>query len=591
MQSKVTTSSNESAFGDLLGNTRQFVVPPFQRPFSWKPANFDRVFKDLEGIEDGIEDVHFMGAIIMDRRMGGTTDLDRFEVIDGQQRITTIFLTVCAAVSVLLRSKDKDGAEALASKYLLVSHKGYLHSKLSPSIPDRHDLNLVLSSLFTEGLSDARSFENFQLRQLSSPNMKEGQVSKTYKDIRKKLLKLVADYEVSKLHDYVDLLLTRLTVVEIIVTDPSAGPRIFDSLNSRQVPITTGDLIRNEIFGRIAREDPAEAIRLDEEVWSPFYDSFAGSGEANERKQRDTFEKFFFPMGLILDSSLKKNEVFPFMRERWKGMTVVEIMAEMDDSRVAYQDLVFGENTSKFSKDLADQVLNFYLMGVPSAALPFLMKVIQEVREERLTEKVAISLIKEVETFLVRRAICSIEPTGLHAVFKGLWQSLGDKSPAALRQKLGDIKTVEYPDDEKVKSHLDAPLYGKNIDKFFIWSFEKSLPGDKHTKQDFAEHFWIEHVLPQSLPNEGWESFTKQRHSKLVHLAGNLIPLTRPMNIQNGVLPYGSKSKKIRDGSKYSSARKLVMENKIWGEEEILKRNEELKAWAVSYWAGLPASE
>lgn len=567
------------------------MVPPFQRPFSWKPANFDRVFKDLEGIEDGIEDVHFMGAIIMDRRMGGTTDLDRFEVIDGQQRITTIYLTVCAAVSVLLKIKDRDGAEALASKYLLVSHKGYLHSKLSPSIPDRHDLNVVLSSLFADGLSKAKTFENFQLRQLSSPNMKEGQVSKTYRDIRKKLLKLVADYEVSKLQHYVDLLLTRLTVVEIIVTDPSAGPRIFDSLNSRQVPITTGDLIRNEIFGRIAREDPTEAIRLDEEVWSPFYDSFAGSGEANERKQRETFERFFFPMGLILDSSLKKNEVFPFMRERWKGMTVEAIMSEMDESRVAYQDLVFGENMSRFSKDLSSQVLNFYLMGVPSAALPFLMKVLQEVREEKLLEKVAISLIKEVETFLVRRAICSIEPTGLHAVFKGLWHSLDDKSPEALRQKLGEIKTVEYPDDEKVRLHLDAPLYGKNIAKFFLWSYDKSLPGDKHTKLDYEEHFWIEHVLPQSLPNHGWESFTKQKHSKLVHLAGNLIPLTSQMNIENGVLPYESKSVKIKEGSKYASARKLVTDNQRWGEEDILKRNEELKAWAIRYWKGLPASE
>ena len=587
MQTKVTNSSNESAFGDLLGHSRQFVVPPFQRPFSWKPSNFDRVFKDLEGIEDGIEDVHFMGAIIMDRRAGGTTDLDQYEVIDGQQRITTVFLTVCAAVSVLLKKKELESAEALASKYLIVSHKGYLHSKLSPSIPDRHDLNIVLSSLFAEGLTATKSFENFQLRQLSSPNRKEGQIIKTYKDIRRKLLKLATDKELATLQQYVDLLLTRLTVVEIIVTDASAGPRIFDSLNSRQVPITTGDLIRNEIFGRIARDDPSEAIRLDEEVWSPFYDSFAGSGEANERRQRETFEKFFFPMGLILDSTLKKNEVFPFMRERWKGMTKVdEIMDEMDESRLAYQDLVFGENVLKLSSNLASQVLNFYLMGVPSAALPFLMKVLQEVQEGRLEEKVATSLLKEVETFLVRRAICSIEPTGLHAVFKGLWKSLDEKSPEALRLELSQIKTVEYPNDEKVKSHLDAPLYGKGIAKFFLWTYECSLPGDRHSKLDFEELFWIEHVLPQSLPNSGWESFTKPTHGKLVHLAGNLIPLTRKMNQENGVLPYSSKSKKIKDGSKYASARKLVTENKEWTEKQILKRNEELKTWAISYWAG-----
>jgi len=149
---KITTSQNETSFGEMLGNNRQFAIPPFQRPYSWKKKNFEQLFEDLIGISEEQEDVHFMGAIIMDRRPGGTTDLDTYEVIDGQQRITTIYLIVCAAVSVLLKHQKLDEASALAAKYLLATNNGYFVPKISPSMPDRHDLNQILGSLFNEGL-------------------------------------------------------------------------------------------------------------------------------------------------------------------------------------------------------------------------------------------------------------------------------------------------------------------------------------------------------------------------------------------------------------------------------------------------------
>ncbi len=580
---KITTSQNETSFGEMLSNNRQFSIPPFQRPYSWKKKNFTQLFDDLVGISEGQEDVHFMGAIIMDRRLGGTTDLDTYEVIDGQQRITTIYLTVCAAVSVLLRYQKPDEAAALASKYLLASNNGYFMPKVSPSMPDRHDLNQILGSLFNEGLEKAAHLKVYPLKKLSSLGEREAQISKTYGEIRKKFRQFVAERSIEELLQLTEIALANLSTVEIVVQDPSAGPKIFDSLNSRQEPITTGDLVRNEIFGRVARDNPAEAIRLDEELWTPFYASFARAGD---HAQRDHFEKFFFPAGLLINSGLKKNEVFPELRKRWMDWPVDKVMEELNGSRLPYQDLAFGLNASGFGEPLAQAVMNLHLMSLPAAAYPFVMRILLEAQKGSVPEATAVEALREVESFLVRRALCSIEPTGLHAVFKGMWSALdGEITGTRVKAHLSNIKTVEYPSDEKVSRHLSESLYGKGIAKYFVWEYDKSLGGDFHSKDDFSNRFWIEHVLPQTLPKTGWEAFDPKVHASLVHLSGNLIPLTDRMNAEVGQLPYKQKKSKIGERSKYISARSLTKDNTDWTPELLKKRTNALALWALDRWS------
>ena len=582
MEKKITTSQQETSFGEMLSNNRQFSIPPFQRPYSWKKKNFDQLFEDLLAIQDKEEDVHFMGAIILDQRQGGTTDLSTFEVIDGQQRITTIYITVCAAVSVLLKNKELEKAVGLAENYLLAYKGGRWIPKISPSIPDRHDLNLILGNLLIEGLEEDANMSKNKLEKLASPNVREAQISKTYSAIRKHLREFVAANSVDKMMALISIALNQLSTVQIVVTDPRSGPKIFDSLNSRQVTITTGDLIRNEIFGRLASKDPTEALRLDAELWTPFYESFAMDGDKN---QRDNFEKFFFPMGLIINPTFKKNDVFPGLRKRWVGWEAEEIVDELSSYRVPFQDLVFGLNESRFGKSLEQSVTNLHLLSAPSAAYPFIMKVQMEAALGNIEERVAVEVLHEVESFLVRRAICSIAPTGLHAVFKSLWSLLkGEVTGKTVKAHLSNIKTVEYPTDESVLKFLDQNLYEKGIARYFIWEYDRSLGGDIHSKQDFRERFQVEHVLPQTLPKRGWEKFDSKTHKRLVHQAGNLIPLTAEMNKDVSQHAYEIKKGKIEEDSRYKSSRELT-KHVDWTPELLAKRTELLKEWAIRRWS------
>jgi hypothetical protein len=230
--------------------------------------------------------------------------------------------------------------------------------------------------------------------------------------------------------------------------------------------------------------------------------------------------------------------------------------------------------------------MNLHLMSLPAAAYPFVMRILLEVQNRNVSESAAVAALQQVESFLVRRAICSVEPTGLHAVFKGMWSALKSEITGInVKSHLSNIKTVEYPTDEKVTEYLKKDLYGKAIAKYFVWAYDKSLGGDSHSKEDFDKRYWIEHVLPQTLPKDGWAAFSHKVHAEVVHSAGNLIPLTKKMNIEVAQLSFQKKKSKIGEYSKYISARNLTIEHQDWTPESVTKRTESLTLWALGRWS------
>src|SRR5262249_39812329 len=147
-------------------------------------------------------------------------------------------------------------------------------------------------------------------------------------------------------------------------------------------------------------------------------------------------------------------------------------------------------------------------------------------------------ILEIIESFLVRRAICGHEPTGLHAVFKRLWQDCeGTPTPERVNESIRKHKTVVWPTERDV---IDAvckrPLYGSTITKYVLLEYDRSLGGDKPLNDP-----WIEHVLPDT-PSEDWfDSFSKQQHLDTKDLLANLIPLTQEMNTGLGNKSYSSK--------------------------------------------------
>jgi hypothetical protein len=177
--------------------------------------------------------------------------------------------------------------------------------------------------------------------------------------------------------------------------------------------MTTGDLVRNEIFSKTADESPALIEEIDQRSWQPFYKKFKSDREGS------LFDSYFFPDGLIQDQYLRKSEVDAKLREKWRDTKdpelIVKVLAECQD---AFLDVACGTNLQRHKKDVHQAFRLLYESGAPGSTYPFTMQLSNAIKNGLVQEGDGIEVLDLIASFLVRRPICGHEPTGLHAVFK-----------------------------------------------------------------------------------------------------------------------------------------------------------------------------
>ena len=156
---KISNNAGEANISTLLSGDNIFSIPYFQRPYKWKSKRIKQLNKDILSIVDESTDIHFLGAIIVHGRPANPSDPKIFEVIDGHQRITTLFLYLSAIVKALSDNGEYNEAVGIFLKYLAIGREvpTLSNSKLHSCKEDRAQLNSVFRKLmkdkpFTEKL-------------------------------------------------------------------------------------------------------------------------------------------------------------------------------------------------------------------------------------------------------------------------------------------------------------------------------------------------------------------------------------------------------------------------------------------------------
>src|SRR5262245_10557025 len=120
-RNRLTNNSDETDIAALISGDSIFSIPYFQRPYKWKSDKLKQLNDDLLSLVDGTSDFHFLGAVIVHGKRSNPSDPDFYEVIDGQQRITTLFLYLCATVRSLSLIGSYGDAAALFLRYLVIN--------------------------------------------------------------------------------------------------------------------------------------------------------------------------------------------------------------------------------------------------------------------------------------------------------------------------------------------------------------------------------------------------------------------------------------------------------------------------------------
>jgi len=567
----VTDSQDEQSLEDLYRDADQIHIPIFQRSYVWKKKQFDELTQDIRLIREGVESSQFLGAIVAYERPRQHEIVGRMKtlaVVDGQQRLLTLYVFVMAICEIWAQF-DKEAALEIVRDYLLLQPRRGLeiNTRIVPAYDDRYQFRMLWNRLEKEGVLAEHLKDNPPAPPTPSGNEK-GYLRKQYRRIYRYLSGIVEQEGQDIIQDILELVARKLTFVHLKLNDASAATKIFERLNFRGVKVGIMDLVRNEVF---ARTEDSEAKVIFDKHWRPFEKDFDNEGE-----------KFFFPYALIYNSQIKKSQIFTELRSIWNEKSAPEVISHMKPFQKPYMALVDGRGYDD-SPEIAHRLEQLIEARRPSSTYPFVMKCLYEYDESNLSESQVVELLDVIESFLVRRAVAGYEPTGLHALFKGLYEDLPAMNASGFQQVVASKPTIQWPSEEEIKEAVNERSLAKaKICTYLLTEYDKSLPGD-----DPGIEPSIEHVLPTHRDTNGYWSdhFTKKEHKRLKDTLGNLVPLSRPLNSSLQTAKFDRKAERYEMESAFVTPRVIAKDWDEWTPVTIESRNSTLADWITERWA------
>ncbi|TRZ53656.1 MAG: DUF262 domain-containing protein [Dehalococcoidia bacterium] len=551
--------ATEAKLVDFLKKSPQFVIPIYQRTYSWSEKECLQLWEDIlrTGSNDKIT-AHFVGSIVyVEKGLYSVSSQSPLLVIDGQQRLTTVSLIIEALARTLGDSEPIDGfsAKKLRNYFLLNPlEAGEKKYKLILSQTDK----ITLTSLL-----DQNDYpKDFSVR-----------------------VKANFDFFIDKIAGEKDNLLAvckglaKLIIVDISLNRDQDDPQlIFESLNSTGRELSQADLIRNFILMGLEHEIQS---KLYDQYWRPMELDFGQEGYA---VYFDGFMRHYLTMktGVIP----KEREVYEAFKQYTHSLETDSIEALVSDIRIFaghYCAMALGTETNQDLK-MAFHDLRELKVDV---AFPLLLETYDDYKKEILSADELLKIVRLVENYVFRRAICGIPTNSMNKTFGNFSRNLKkDKYLESIQANFMLLPSYRrFPDDEEFKREIKVKdVYNFRSRSYWLRRLEnydrkERVPVDEYT---------IEHIMPQNENlSEVWKialgSEWERIQKTYLHTLGNLTltgynseysdrPFIEKRNMKGGFLESPLKLNKI------------IASKDTWTEQDILDRAEALSIQAINVW-------
>ena len=547
--------ANESKLQPVLEGVKQYVVPLFQRSYSWKKKHWQTLWGDILGIYDANDNnlEHFIGTIVTMPIDMSPEGINKFLLIDGQQRLTTFFI-ILAAMRDIAINKDKRFAQQLEDIYLINKWENDINQmKLLPSQPDRETF--------------------FQTIKGESQTVVNNGIYKAYAFFKRKLSGKDSNGKAIDINRVHKLLMQHFVIVSIVLHRDENPYLIFESLNAKGEPLTQADLVRNYILMRIKNTSDQEIAYRD--FWLPMQRSL-------DNELTDFLWSYLTKDGTFLS----RKGIYSAVKRRLAKKDsngVVDVLMEMDTYSKYYIRLTNPDQEP--NQKIRQRLLRINRWQIKTS-YPFLLNIFHDYHKKQITDSEFCKILDMIEAFVIRRFFCRIPTNALNKLFIALYNSIG-------KEKLIENLEIEllrqkWPSDTKFLDAFERfPLYSSGREKcrLVLESLESALL-DNNEPVDMTYHqITIEHIMPQTL-NEFWETTLGENaatiHSTYLHTIGNLT-LTG-QNSPMGNLPFHKKSNTLKKSNFELNKRLSNLASAWWSEENIKQRAHDLGKIAIKIW-------
>lgn len=500
--------AGETTLNKLLNTSRQFIVPIFQRNYSWQKSQYEQLWFDiLRASKFKEKQNHFIGSIVYIDMGTPAGRPQQLLLIDGQQRLTTISILLCAI-------KDYVQKFNLETKLInLAKIKNQFLYNSDEIDEDRYKLLL--------NVQDKETYIKLIDNTIFTVNKPATNIIKCYEFFYERIEDFIKEYgQIDEIYAGI----FKLSLVSISLDKDSDNPQmIFESMNSTGKDLSQTDLLRNYLLMDLT---PEKQTRLYKTYWKPMEELFGEDIYKNDVNKFDYFIRDFLTLksdtGHIckinnvyenfkryyLDNNCEKFAVLKDLFTYAKYYACIDLLQENDDELKLYW--------QEFKK------LDSHVV------YPFLLKLYDDYSRQILIKEDFKKILQVVISYLWRRAICEIPTNSLSKTFATLYQAVDkdDYVNSIIKAFVFKSSYKRFSSDYEVREKLQTKdIYHFRLRKYLLEALENYYhkePIDLNTA-----NYTIEHIMPQNIEhNLSWQQMLgedwQEVHSLYLHSLGNL---------------------------------------------------------------------
>lgn len=544
-------------YRQLMGNGLRYEIPQFQRDYTWEIEQWDDLWHDIKLLRKDEESDHYMGYLVLQ-----TSDNKNFQIIDGQQRLTTISVMILGVLKCLKdlaeneidRENNIKRMEALRSSYI-----GYLDPvtlisnnklKLNRNTDDYYRQHLVL-------------LKELPLRNINSSEKQMRECFNWYYERIKK------DFTTGEaLAAFIDSLSDKLFFTRISVSDDFNAFRVFETLNARGVQLSAADLLKNYLFSIVDESKPHKSeIEELELLWSKVI------GKLGNQKFEDYLRYYWNSK----NKTVRKNALFKTIRKGINNKTqAFELIRELNDVADIYMafqnpDDDLWKGKPEISGALGElklfqvkQTLSLFITGYSNLDEIGFTKLVKSCSIVSFRYNIIGGLNPNEQEDAYNAIALNINKTKHFNVedLKGIYVS-NDNFETSFSNKIFKSTT---------RNHKIAKYIFSKIEKY---KYKNDIPVE-------SDLYTIEHILPESA-DESWGQFDNEAIGRSVYRLGNLTLLEKKLNKEASTLKFSEK-KLIYKESNCKLTTSLIEQFDEWNETYLSNRQKELAKDAKSIW-------
>ena len=550
-------------FSQIITGPKQFVIPVFQRDYSWGQEQCRRMWFDIVNVMDHEEANHFLGSFVYVEDNAGAA-FGSWVVIDGQQRVTTLILILIALRDHILETGwegEEPTVEQIDDYFLKNNHQsGERMYRLALRRRDNDTLRALVDGKDVSEVRDGSelvvdAYDYFRSL-LKEPGVDPGVV---YRGVY------------------------RLEVVDVRLQRRIDNPQmIFESLNSTGVDLAQSDLIRNYLLMGLSQGDQ---VRLYDDYWSKLEDAFRNAGGGFEEFLRD-----YMALSQRSTTQIRRDRVYSEFKDFWK-------VAEAADTAELLVDMLkLGRYYAWFllpsladDKELIGPLSMVRDGGLGTTQAALVVRLYDYYGKGWLTRGEFAEAMTLIKSYLARRAVLGLQTRNYWAEFARMAYAVEEDAAfetfkVALSREKG---RYAFPSDEDFFAGI------QERDLFHLRSCRHIL--DTLENHDQSEHsplgeYSIEHIMPQAVSEvEKWKIMLgvdwEEVHRTWLHRLGNLTLVGYERNISMSNLPFEDK-KRHPKGFETTAVRLnyYVRKQPEWTAKQMQERGAELAGRAVKIW-------